>query len=187
MGVKAIIGIDRFSGFLFVEAYLVLSFWFLCPCFSYTRKRCLQVVGLTIRSFTLYRFPIKKCWLIQAISLIQKIWLFIRGATRPVTSLKHQEGRRFFWEGPKCSELCPIVLHHFQYIFFQGGEKVCKRVFAPPGCGPGGDQLLEHRYVQAWIIAKSWKQSPVDWFLECSQPTKSFFLVLYFYVSQISL
>jgi len=36
---------------------------------------------------------------------------------RPVTSLEHQEGRRFFWEGPNFFELCPIVSSYVQHIF----------------------------------------------------------------------
>jgi len=34
-----------------------------------------------------------------------------------------------------------------------------------------GVKLLEYRYVQVWIIAKRWKQSPVGWFLESLQKT----------------
>jgi len=33
-----------------------------------------------------------------------------------------------------------------------------------------GEQLLEYRYGQVWIIAKR-KQSPVGWFLESLQKT----------------
>jgi len=31
--------------------------------------------------------------------------------------------------------------------------------------------LLEYRHVQVWIIAKSWKQSPVGWLLKILQET----------------
>ena len=36
---------------------------------------------------------------------------------RALTSLGYQEGRRVFWEGPKCFELCPIVLNNVQHNF----------------------------------------------------------------------
>jgi len=52
-------------------------------------------------------------------------------ATRLVTSLGHQTGRRVFWEGPTFFKLYPVVLNHVQHIF-QGGEKFCKGGFAPP-------------------------------------------------------
>ena len=54
--------------------------------------------------------------------------------TRPVTSLWHQEGRRVFWEGPKCFGLCPIIWNYVQHIFPRG-EKFFLGGFAPPGFG----------------------------------------------------
>jgi len=36
---------------------------------------------------------------------------------RPITSLGHQERRRFVWEGPKFFELCPIISNYNQHIF----------------------------------------------------------------------
>ena len=50
--------------------------------------------------------------------------------TRPLTSLGHQEGRRFFWEGPKFFELCPIVSNYIKHSF-PGGAKKFLGVFAP--------------------------------------------------------
>ena len=41
--------------------------------------------------------------------------------SNPVTSLRHQEGRRFFWEGDKFFKLCPIVSKYVQHIFPGGG------------------------------------------------------------------
>jgi len=52
------------------------------------------------------------------------------GTGRPVTSLGHQEGRRVFQEGPKCFELCPILLNCVN-TFFQGGENVSRGGLPP--------------------------------------------------------
>jgi len=41
---------------------------------------------------------------------------------RPVTSLRHQEGRRVFREGPKFFELRPIFLKYVQHIFPGGAN-----------------------------------------------------------------
>ena len=41
----------------------------------------------------------------------------MRLCPRPVTGLRHQEGRRYFWEGPKIFELCPIFSNYIQHIF----------------------------------------------------------------------
>jgi len=38
-------------------------------------------------------------------------------------------------------------------------------------CFTSGVNLLDYRYVQIWIIAKRWKQRPVNWFLESLQKT----------------
>jgi len=40
--------------------------------------------------------------------------------------------------------------------------EICDLLLAFLICGV---KLLEYRYVQVWIIAKRWKQSPVGWFL----------------------
>jgi len=70
--------------------------------------------------YTLKTSPIVLAQCLRFIEVIVlapwNIWFSIR----PVSSLGHQEGRRFFWEGPKFFELCPIVLHYVQQ-FFQGG------------------------------------------------------------------
>jgi len=42
---------------------------------------------------------------------------------------------------------------------------------------PIAKSTREYRYVQVWIIAKRWKQSPVGWFLESLQKTKRFWLL----------
>jgi len=40
--------------------------------------------------------------------------------------------------------------------------KICDLFLACITCGV---KLLEYRYVQVWIIAKGWEQSPIGWFL----------------------
>ena len=55
---------------------------------------------------------------------------------RPVTSLRHQEGRRVFRERPKFFELRPIFLKYWQHIF-PGGAHNFLAGEAPPGYGPG--------------------------------------------------
>ena len=35
-------------------------------------------------------------------------------------------------------------------------------------------KLLEYKYVQVWIIAKTWKHSPADWFLEAYRKPRAF-------------
>ena len=50
---------------------------------------------------------------------------------RSVTNLRHQEGRRVFWEGPKIFELCPIVLNYVQHIL-PGGAKYLLGGLRPP-------------------------------------------------------
>jgi len=47
----------------------------------------------------------------------RKLWV----GSRPVTSLGHEEGRRFFCEGPKFFKLCPIILN-IQHIFPEGAK-----------------------------------------------------------------
>ena len=46
--------------------------------------------------------------------------------------------------------------------------KICERFLACFSCGV---KLLEYRYVQIWITAIRWKQSPVGWFLQTLQKT----------------
>ena len=50
-------------------------------------------------------------------------------------------------------------------------------------CFTGGMKLLEHSYVQVWIIAKRWKQSPVGLFV--GKPTENLelqiFIILCFF------
>ena len=50
---------------------------------------------------------------------------------RPVTSLEHYWGRRFFWEGPKFLKPCPLVLNYIEHIF-PGGRKIFQEKFRPP-------------------------------------------------------
>jgi len=45
-----------------------------------------------------------------------------RDIIRPVTSLGHQEGWTFVWEGPDFFELCPKVSHYNQHIFPRGAK-----------------------------------------------------------------
>jgi len=54
---------------------------------------------------------------------------------KPVTSLRHQEGRRVFREGPKFFKLCPILLKCVQHTF-PGGRKIFCRGLSPHGYGP---------------------------------------------------
>jgi len=66
-------------------------------------------------------------------------WKFEKGAgvflpclaTRPVTSLGHQEGRRVFREGPKFFELCPLFSNYIQHVF-PGGTKNFLGGLRPP-------------------------------------------------------
>ena len=60
----------------------------------------------------------------------------LRGGFRPVTSLRHQEGREVFREGPKFFELCPIFLNDVQHIF-PGGAKNFLGGLGSPGYEPG--------------------------------------------------
>ena len=49
------------------------------------------------------------------------VWYLACDESRSVTTVEHQGGRRFFWEGPKFFELCPIVLNYVHYNFSRGG------------------------------------------------------------------
>ena len=49
------------------------------------------------------------------------VWYLACDESRSVTTVEHQGGRRFFWEGPKFFELCPIVLNYVHYSFSRGG------------------------------------------------------------------
>jgi len=55
---------------------------------------------------------------------------------RPVTILGNQEGQRFFQEGPKFIELCPILSSYVQHIFPGGAKSFVGGASPPPGYGP---------------------------------------------------
>jgi len=74
-------------------------------------------------------------------------------ATRPVTSLGHQEGRRVFREGPKFFEPCPIFLNYVQHIF-PGWAKIFLGLASPPWlrvCPQHSQQLFSRDSVVCFL------------------------------------
>ena len=81
-------------------------------------------------------------WQRQVVLWVLGSFMLVRVTGRPVTSLRHQERRRAFWEGPKFFELFPIVSNCIQHIFPGGGEKF-SRGASPP---------LRSPWLRAWLL-----------------------------------
>jgi len=76
---------------------------------------------------------------------------------RPVTILGNQEGQRFFQEGPKFFEICPILSSYVQHIF-PGGAKSFVGGASPPlvtGLTWNLNVCINYFTLPCWLVKNS--------------------------------
>ena len=161
--------------------------WFLCACFSYTRKRCLQVVGLTIRRFTLYRFPIQKLLIDSSNFTDSKNLPLHPCGDQARNQLEILGGAKIFLRWAQMFWTMSNSFTPFPIHFFRGAKSFQAGLRPPLVTG-----LVETSYLNTDMCKLESSQShesraqSTDSSNAHSQ-LRAFLMVLYFYGSQISL